>query len=844
MTVGRRFGLAVAISLVVWAFFSWPLPKHVLTGIPSSDRNVEKYNMRTMISGDHLQLLYHFWLAGDMVRGETPFLHNPYEFNAGDDAARYKPDPYYVPFSLVYAAGAWLGGRAFGWNFAGFISLMLTFFLTWQLVRRYVDREWVAVLGALIGVTMPYRWITLLTGSPTGFAMALVPALLLGLDVAVRDSRPRGGLLAGVAVFLAYCSDLHVFFFLVLAIPLWCVMAFVAGPVPGGGSESRYGKMLCGAFVTVAFVVGALALNRFLTDFSGTDLEHGRVLREVARFSPVRRGLFSWANMGVSNHVFFGSAVLFLLLSGAIVLLVCFFRGRRMWGRAVPVMVLLGCTICVVVALALGVNGPRSGVLLSVCRKIVPRYSMIRQPVKIYCLMPSLLAVAGGIALSAWCAVFRRRVVGGACCVLLVVAVCTEFRRQISPTICVLLPEQEAYRAVADDAIETGEDARVLVLPLWPGDSHYTSLYQYYASLYRIRMVNGYSPVIDNDYYRNVFLRFESANQGALDDSQIEELREKGIHYLLFHEGPFPEKVSPFPSSVTLKRLLNHPRLKFLEKDGLAWAFRVLQEPEDRPDAVPRWRALCPARRWEAERACGKDEEPVSDELAGGGYYVSLEGHTVGLKTRRIAHTDGLRWMMRVRGRGVIRCSVSLGDRQFPEQVVMIRSRGWTWRSVPIPSSAGDFFTASLDVSKGMGDIDLDLIILAAGDWLDIPVGGDVRIPAPCFFHAGYTDRSDSSVVLLKDREADRTVLYGPNVPLKKGMYVVRMFFESDAPAGTVLGSIHSAEGERTEGVQVVAGEACFYPLLQRENLPISLQLVFSRLADMKVLGFTISRLK
>jgi len=318
MSPFRRFIVASLIALAVWTAFAWPLPRYLFSGIPSSDRNVEKYHFRKMIAGDHLQLLYHFQLASDMISGKIPLFCNLYEFNTGDDAARYKPDPYYVPFSLIYALGVWIAGQAFGWNLAGFLSILLTFFLTWELVRRYVDSEYVAATAALIAFMFPYRWITLLSGSPTGFAMVFPPALLLGLDLAMREQRVSGGLLAGSAVFLGYCSDLHVFFFSVLAIPFWCVVAIVWWPDCCSLKRGAVLRLARSILPLVALTLAAVAVSTWLQRFAGTDVAHGRDWEDVRRFSPVWQGLFSWRNLGVSNHVFFGGVMTALLLGGLV----------------------------------------------------------------------------------------------------------------------------------------------------------------------------------------------------------------------------------------------------------------------------------------------------------------------------------------------------------------------------------------------------------------------------------------------------------------------------------------------------------------------------------------------
>ena len=64
-----------------------------------------------------------------------------------------------------------------------------------------------------------------------------------------------------------------------------------------------------------------------------------------------------------------------------------------------------------------------------------------------------------------------------------------------------------------------------MAIPLWPGDSAWSSLYQYYGSMYRIRMLNGYHPVIPSRYVEDIFTTFSSANRGYLDDGQLNALQ-------------------------------------------------------------------------------------------------------------------------------------------------------------------------------------------------------------------------------------------------------------------------------------------------------------------------------
>jgi len=85
LSIKRLLLYTVAVTLGVWFIFSWPLPRYAAEGIPAAHERVEEQAVRYMIPGDHLQLLYYFWVFGDMIRGETPWFYNLYEFNTGDD---------------------------------------------------------------------------------------------------------------------------------------------------------------------------------------------------------------------------------------------------------------------------------------------------------------------------------------------------------------------------------------------------------------------------------------------------------------------------------------------------------------------------------------------------------------------------------------------------------------------------------------------------------------------------------------------------------------------------------------------------------------------------------------
>ncbi|MGC1404998.1 MAG: hypothetical protein WA974_18970, partial [Thermodesulfobacteriota bacterium] len=109
----------------------------------------------------------------------------------------------------------------------------------------------------------------------------------------------------------------------------------------------------------------------------------------------------------------------------------------------------------------------------------------------------------------------------------------------------------------------------VLELPIWPGDSHQSSAYEYTVTRTRRPMVNGYAPVVVRDYIQQVFWPLYPMDQGEVSTAQKEELTKLNVGLITFHDNPmiFTEKVSPFPPRLALKRLMTSPSLTLIDHD-------------------------------------------------------------------------------------------------------------------------------------------------------------------------------------------------------------------------------------------------------------------------------------
>jgi hypothetical protein len=164
-----------------------------------------------------------------------------------------------------------------------------------------------------------------------------------------------------------------------------------------------------------------------------------------------------------------------------------------------------------------------------------------------------------------------------------------------------------------------------------------------------------------------------------------------------------------------------------------------------------------------------------------------------------------------------------------------VDSAQWAWKEWPLPK-LDHYSTVVLRLTGKQGNVDLDSVLLAAGEWKELPPGQSLDIPAPCFFHAGYTDPATDRVVLQADREPADAVFYGPNMPLGPGRYRLEFVFSSGAPRGTRLGKLTVGAGSNVRGpFQVVAGQNASAEFEVKDNLPVRMDFRYSRRGDIEV---------
>lgn len=125
---------------------------------------------------------------------------------------------------------------------------------------------------------------------------------------------------------------------------------------------------------------------------------------------------------------------------------------------------------------------------------------------------------------------------------------------------------------------EIKTDEVLLEIPIFPGDTHYTSVYQYYVTTTQVKMVNGYNPLVSRKYVQDVFLGLENMNLGEIREKEYDLLRKLNVGFVLLHENVYPPKVSPFPGSLALKNMKDSPYLRLIDSDGILDLFEVRKD--------------------------------------------------------------------------------------------------------------------------------------------------------------------------------------------------------------------------------------------------------------------------
>ncbi|GEM_PF-921446 len=311
----------------------------------------------------------------------------------------------------------------------------------------------------------------------------------------------------------------------------------------------------CGLLLAVAWVL--LVKKVF---FAGSIAHGGRTIQDVKLFSPHLADLYTRG-----ADVYLGLVPLLLILYMLVVAVRQFLGRETLYDRRqLSIITLFSCIFLLAFILGAGLSFGASSLYIPFFHYF-PFFNYPRVPDRIMTIAFLAGAVLAGFAVRDMLLRFRQQgngVVLISFLGLLAVLTWYDFGAQ-QP---VALTNLDRGQTVYDYISEHIDDKLLLELPLWPGDSHQSSLYEYYITLDRVRRVNGYTPIVTQEYVDRVYKPLSTLNRGFLDRAQYELLRKMGVRFITVHDNPdvFPAKVSPYPPLVTVRHLMSSPFLEYI----------------------------------------------------------------------------------------------------------------------------------------------------------------------------------------------------------------------------------------------------------------------------------------
>jgi hypothetical protein len=211
------------LFLAFGVLFTWPLARHLDTDVLYTHEAAPGYERVPLAQGDHLHLLYIFWLFGDSVREGRSLLGDPYQFHGAG------PEGFFFQPSLLPVLTALLSplGLVAAFNVLALLSFPATGLAAYLLLRLGTTDRLAALGGAAVVALFPYR-VAQLAGHANGFLAFLVPLYLYFFERSLRSARWVGWTLAaGAAFFFSGAMEFHIVYYLTLFLGAYLPFRFL-----------------------------------------------------------------------------------------------------------------------------------------------------------------------------------------------------------------------------------------------------------------------------------------------------------------------------------------------------------------------------------------------------------------------------------------------------------------------------------------------------------------------------------------------------------------------------------------------------------------------------------------
>ncbi|MBI5815299.1 MAG: hypothetical protein HZB29_06770 [Nitrospinae bacterium] len=850
------------IFTLLGVIYSWPAATRMFDAIPYAYDVPGALEKARLYQGDHLQMFYHLGLLKRAAAGDIPFLSNPLEFATAHQAKWIYT--YELPVSLLYLPFT-LVSLTFAYNMYILISFGLSGLSMYLWAAQLLKNRAAALAAAVVFDFIPLRLVELYGGHPAGTVLFLVPLTLFFFERAAERKSPLWGFFGGLGVLtvsLSYSFYCYFLLMFLMAYAPWRLAPMIAGATAGKERLETIKKL---AAAGVPFLLGAILAVLWMQKFKKALVEKasfagGRTMDEISIFSPKIPAL--WAGDG-DWHVYVGLPLLLVLFVVAAAL------AGKLAGKARRDAIFFSAAFAVTYILAFGPTLDGYFHIYSLFYNYFPFFNMSRTPAKIMVIPISLVALLTAYAMDIAMKAARGRTLAITAVGVVIALTAFDYHPKKPVGLCLLDGGNAIYARIAKEA----PGAKVLNIPIWPGESSWESIYEYYAVENNVPMINGYSPVVSKAYTQNVFAPLASMNTGDFTDSQARLAKELGVKFILFHEEAYPPQVSAMPAQFAAERLAGNPRLKLLTRKPPIWMFEIVnaaagaedsQQPRPSPVGI----------YYEAEWLSKQDGHVVEDGAASGGAVITV-GEAAPSSAARLLNAGPYRtlpagkysaWFrLKTAGSGkdgvVAAVDVAVKEGKITlarREITSFESAGGGYLDYMVDFTIlpGALYQAEFRVySIGGAKVSFDSVYAL----LDGTPDPQYTFEAEELFHTGRviedkTASGDRVVALSPGDERSDVMLFGPVRMFDEGKYTATFNMAAgDAPAGAQLGVVEAndyANGKLLASRKVLRPDvaktghgAVTLDFTMQKRGPVEFKVRFSGAAELSIDSITVKKI-
>jgi len=598
------FGLAVA--------FSYPLILNFNNTLPYTHIPAKGFELTYMMQGDHISLYYIYWLIKDyFVTPGQHLFYEPYMFTVTDMPRPFEPRG--LPSSILFLIFS-IFGNITAYNCVVFLSFILAGTSTFCLAKKYLQNTPSAIISGIIFTISPFRISHLFGAHPTGFILFWIPFIIFLYEKLWETKKQIYGWVAAFSIFLMCMEEHHMGYYSALfTIIFWAYKFFLI--------EKKNIKCFLNFIFTLPPIFTGWILSASYMFYiksvviSSSIAGKGRTLDEIKLYAPRIKDIFTRTNPDSEKYIYIGIFTAILLLIGLSKKIINIKQKENYFPY-----IFYFFTFITTLLLSLGPNLP--GIpLYKICYKIIPFFYFPRSPARLYMYTLIALSLLSGYGAKMVFESFKKQYLKYLFSFIIIICICADFYTSHIIGLTKMAQKNNTYDYIQKSFLKNP----VLEIPIWPGESSWTSIYQYYTTIYRIPLVNGYSPFVAQKYQDEIFWPLASVNMGMLNKEQYDLLKKLKVKFINLHEEAYPQKVSPFPFKVTLENFMRSPFLKFIIQDGPIYLFEVLDMPSQKPlniYTVPSKTGIL----YECEYMPHRIGQPVKDKLASASMSLYAKG--------------------------------------------------------------------------------------------------------------------------------------------------------------------------------------------------------------------------